>query len=43
MNVRLGMDSGLRVAVLEGLSEADEVIRRPGAHVVNGVEVVSEK
>jgi multidrug efflux pump subunit AcrA (membrane-fusion protein) len=39
--VRIGADNGLRVALLQGLTVADEVIGHPGTAVSDGVEVIS--
>ncbi len=39
VKVHLGIDNGLRVAVVEGLRAEDEVILQPGSELSNGVRV----
>ena len=39
VTVRLGVDNGLRVAILEGLTSEDDVIMQPGSNISDGVEV----
>jgi HlyD family secretion protein len=41
-NVRVGMDSGLRVEVVSGLKDDDQVILQPDASVADGTKVHTE-
>jgi HlyD family secretion protein len=40
VSVRLGIDNGLRVAVLGGLTNEDDVILHPGSNISDGAEVI---